>query len=240
MKHEKTLPLQFPENFKVAVVINNLDIEYVLQEFIDSTSFYQFYSQKIDSFHNQINDGVLDLIHQYQQDYSTLKVANSHDVSFKYLKQIHDLKSDMQLSDAQKIACSSILMKEWENEQLPVLELPDILILEQNKSVKISFEFNMMCSLCRMKPEHALTQFMSQISIAKIQAYNQFDQESSYRNMPYLAIDNVPVTQLEIRKKYENKFTALHVKMSKVKSFAKRLVAYQDFYDQWYNELILE
>lgn len=232
--------LKYPDHVIAAAVITGLDIKNVLQEFIDSTSFYSFYSQKIDEFQNQIIEEVLDLIEQYYHAYSTVKAPDSRPLSAKYLQQIHELKSRIDLTAAEKEVYSTGLMEKWAQELSPLIQLPAKVGLEQNNSVAISFEFNMMCSLCRMKPEHALSQFMDQISIAEIQAQNQFNQEVSYRNRPYLIPTDLPCSQSAVRKKYEEKFKMLYNRMNRVKSFDRRLAGYQDFYNQWYQELIVE
>ncbi len=230
--------LQYPDNVVEAAVIAHLDIENILQEFIDGTSFYSFYSQKIHNFNNQINDGVLDLIEQYNHAYSPVEAPDSHVLSTTYLKQIHALKSNSCLTEAEKIAAGNILMKQWEQETSALIQLPAKLMLEQHKSLQISFEFNMMCALCRMKPVHALAAFLDQISLARVQAYNQFNHEISFKRRPYVSDQNIPSTQPEIRKKYEKRFTALHNRMNRVKSFDRRFDAYQAFYKQWYQELL--
>lgn len=230
--------LQYPDNVIEAAVIAHLDIENILQEFIDGTSFYSFYSQKIDDFNNQVNDSVLDLIEQYNHAYSPVEAPDSRLLSTIYLKQIHALKSNSCLTETERIVAGTILMKQWEQETSALVHLPAKLMLEQRTSVQISFEFNMMCALCRMKPVHALAEFLDQVSLARVQAYNQFNQETSFKSRPYVSDQNIPSTQPEIRKKYEKRFTALHNRMNRIKSFDRRLDAYQAFYKQWYQELL--
>lgn len=230
--------LQYPDNVVEAAVIAHLDIEHILQEFIDGTSFYSFYSQKIDDFNNEVNDSVLDLIERYNHAYSPVEAPDSRMLSTKYLNQIHALKGDTRITEAEKIASAAILMEQWKHEISALVKLPATVMLEQHKSVKISFEFNMMCALCRMKPVHALAKFLDQVSLARVQAYNQFNQEVSFKKRPYVSDQNLPRTQPEIRKKYEKRFTVLHKRMNRIKSFEERYIAYQDFYKQWYQELM--
>lgn len=230
--------LQYPDNVVEAALIAHLDIENILQEFINGTSFYSFYSQKIDDFNNQVNDSVLDLIEQYNHAYSPVEAPDSRLLSAFYLKQMHALKSNSCLTEAEKIAGGTILMKQWEQETSALIQLPANLMLEQHTSMQISFEFNMMCALCRMKPVHALAAFLDQVSLARVQAYNQFNQEISFKSRPYVSDQNIPCTQPEIRKKYEKRFTVLHNRMNRVKSFNRRFDAYQAFYKQWYQELL--
>ncbi|WP_442589310.1 hypothetical protein ACSBL2_25145 [Pedobacter sp. AW31-3R] len=238
MNNRKSLPLKYPDNFMVSVVITNLDAEMVLQQFIDEFSFYDFYSPQIGTDNDFVSTGIIDLIEQYYHWYSPLTTPAYRGLSSAYLKRIHCLKNDKCLTDAERSSKSKLLMKEWKKELPSLIRIPGRIKLEQNNCVKISFEFNLMCALCHMKPERALTQFMDEISIANIQAYHQFDPYISYRKRPYIAENSLPEDKREIREVYEKKFTALHTRMSKVKSFDQRVAAYQAFYKQWCDELL--
>lgn len=239
MNNRKSLPLKYPDNFMVSVVITNLDVEAVVQQFIDELSFYDFYGPTIPEGHHYVSGAVLDLIEEHYHRYTPLALPDSRPVSHRYLTRIHALINDTALHNTEKRAHTAELIKEWEKELSPLIHLPQEVMLEQDNCVKISYEFHLICALCHKKPEHALTHFMDEISIARIQAYNQFDPHISYKDRPYVGSTDLPVNKKEIRKVFERKFTALHNRMNKVKSYEERVLAYEAFYKQWSEALIL-
>jgi len=277
---EKIIPIAYPEEFRITALITRMNIQEMIQGFVDGVSFYAFcgghrkkpFTKELslkDSEGNTHNcivkikevswldekaEYLIEIISNCMESYELEFFKETHpglnSLHTKFVCLFYSLVSDSSISQAEKIDLAKLYMKDWQEKQRPLLAFPEEIILEQGEKINLSFEFNMVCRISNLCPEHVLCYYMNMLSIARVKAGMQFIDRNPDANAAASPLSggrsifnrmediNDSEAEKDIRKAYEQKFVVVHASLKREKSFKKRLHTYRAFYKSWYEELV--
>ncbi|QNK62158.1 hypothetical protein H7F33_16655 [Pedobacter sp. PAMC26386] len=245
MDSKERVRLNYTEDFRVACTINNLKHEEVLQFFINKVSFYAFNGGEMGAVSLWSTSIVVDCkaaVHGETQAVTDRKVKR---ISLKYILMLGELNDNAYLSTVDKMKESYLLMKEWENDMLPLVDYSTSFQLEHDRSLFLTFDFNLLCRMNGIVAEQVLQYFMNNISMACDRAINLIDFVETNSCMSLFGMmrlslgdqkNRIPIHQ-EIHKWYGEKLLLLDDRLKKEENLDKRIAVYRAFYKEWYNSL---
>lgn len=237
--------MTYTEDFRVACTINNLKHEEVLQYFINRVSFYAFNGGEMEAVSLWATSIVVDCKNEVNGQIQAVTDRKVKRVSLKYILMLSELNDNAYLSTVDKMKESFLLMKEWETDMSPLVDYPECFQLDEERSLSLTFDFNLLCRMNGITAEQVLQYFMDNISMAQERAVNliEFVETNSCMSlfgMMRLSLgdkkNRIPVHQ-EIHKWYGDKLLLLDERLKKENNLDKRITVYRAFYKEWYNSL---
>ncbi len=245
MDSKGRVKLTYAEDFRIACTINNLKHEEVLQYFINRVSFYAFNGGEMEAVSLWATSIVIDCKREVNGEVQAVTSKKVQRVSLKYILMLSDLNDNTYLSTIDKMKESFLLMKEWETDMDPLVDYPKIFQLDEEHSLVLTFDFNLLCRMNGVAALEVLQYFMDRISLARERATNLIEFVETNSCMSLLGMmklslgikkNKIPIHQ-EIHKWYGDKLLLLDERLKKESSFERRISVYQAFYKEWYNAL---
>ncbi|RAJ28551.1 hypothetical protein LY11_03202 [Pedobacter cryoconitis] len=233
------------EDFKVACTINNLKQEEVLQYFVDRVSFYAFNGGEMEAVTLWATSIIIDCKKEVNAEIQAVTDRKVKRVSLKYILMLSELNDNPYLSTIDKMKESFTLMREWEIDMSPLVDYPRDFSLDENHSLALTFDFNLLCRMNGIEAVQVLQYFVNNISMASERAINliEFVETNSCMSlfgMMRLSLgdkkNRIPIHQ-EIHKWYGEKLLLLDDRLKREENLDKRIDVYRAFYKEWYNSL---
>ncbi|AMQ00332.1 hypothetical protein AY601_3466 [Pedobacter cryoconitis] len=237
--------LAYTEDFRVACAINNLKLEDVLQYFVNRVSFYAFNGGEMEAVSLWATSIVIDCKKEVNAEVKAVTDRKVKRISLKYILMLGELNENPYLTTVDKMKESFNLMREWEIDMSPLVNYPRNFPLDDDQSLALTFDFNLLCRMNGVKAVQVLQYFMNNISMANERAINliEFVETNSCMSlfgMIRLSLgdkkNSIPIHQ-EIHKRYGEKLLLLDDRLKKEENLDKRIAVYRAFYKEWYNSL---
>lgn len=242
------IKLSYTEDFKIACKINNLEHERLLQYFIDHVSFYAFIGGDMELPYLWATTVSIDCKEIMGKKVEAVKDQGIQKISLKYIKMLTALNIEEDLSASAASAKSISLMKTWAAEMGPLANYPAGIQTSSGEELKLTFDFNLICSMNGVSVQHQLQYFIDKISLANERAVNLIQPVKTDPSTAVLLLlvsrhegvrDKILPHQ-ELYKKYGLWLLKLDKKQKEENDLENRIRNYSAFYLEWYNALSKE
>ncbi len=238
--------LIYTEDFRVACTINYLKQEEVLQYFIDRVSFYAFNGGEMEAVALCATNIIIDCKEALGAEISPVTDRKVQRIFIKYIGLLSDLNENPYLSTVDKMKENFRLMQEWETEMGPLTDYPRAFYPDEEQVLVLTFDFNLLCKMNGLEPVEVLQYFIDHISLARQRSMNLLEFTGTDASMTLFEMllisrsmekKRLPVQQ-EIYQWYAEELLALDETLKKERDPDQRLLAYREFYAEWYNTLM--
>lgn len=245
MNSKEQIKLDYTEDFRIACRINNLKFEELLQYFIDHVSFYAFIGGRMEPVYLWATIVSISCREAEGGEVETVNDRNIQRISMKYIKKLTALLFEKGLSKKIETVRSIAIMEEWAAEMLPLTDYPDEIETEGGLSLKLRFDFNMLCRMNGLDVKQLLQYFINTISLARERAINLLVEVRADPGTSVLLflvsshedVKNKILPQQDIYKQYGLKLLRLDKKQKEEADLDTRIKNYRAFYLDWYNAL---
>lgn len=243
------IKLNYTEDFKIACKINNLRHEELLQFFIDRVSFYAFIGGDMEAAYLWATNVTVDCIGELENSVAeTVKDQKIREISLKYIRMLTSLNLEID-GDKRLVSQRSIsIMKEWSLEMFAVTNYLNWVETPFGEKLRLTFDFNLLCSMNGINIDQHLQYFINHISLAKERAVNLFQTPKTDASTALLLLlvssheeikDRILPNQ-DLYKKYGLWLLKLDRKQREENNLENRIYNYRIFYRDWYNALLKE
>lgn len=239
------IKLDYTEDFRIACRINNLKFEELLQYFIDHVSFYAFIGGDMEPVYLWATIVSINCREAEGGAVETVTDGNIQRISMIYIKKLTALLLEKGLSKNIETVRSIALMEKWAAEMLPLTDYPDEVETDSGLSLKLRFDFNMLCRMNGLDVQQLLQYFINTISLARERAINLLVEVRADPGTSVLLflvsyhdeVKNKILPQQDIYKQYGLKLLRLDKKQKEEADLDTRIKNYRAFYLDWYNAL---
>jgi hypothetical protein len=239
MKTNKNQIIDIPLEFKVACTVFKLDIQNVLQLFVDHTSVYDSltdaYSRGFSEATRTISNYARSKVKRHKTSIAFLKCKEIAITSISAIvKQVKNPKGE---AIAKRKACTfyvNALYQVMERIHTP----SKIIYLDENSPINLTKDFCVLCELHNCYPKEYLEYFMSKISIAEAQAsvsLNIKEQNFTYdffldiaKGFGRNASDVVELTDMETE--FYEQMEKMRLEIYNIRDLKERTEILRDFY----------
>lgn len=240
----RQIKLSYKEDFRIACMINHLNYKSVLQYFVDHVSFYVFIGGNMASAYIWATAVCVECREAIGEKKEPVKDQHTQQVSLKHIKLLAAVIADSDLTD--KIAKSKSVMKEWSAEMPKLQDYFHEIMLANEGSLQLSFDFNLLCSLNGISVQNLLQYFIDHISLARERAVNLLQivktDPSTSLLLSLASADQGDQSKIlpkqNIYRAYGLRLLKLDKKQKEESNIENRIVNYSVFYLDWYHALI--
>ena len=244
MDSKKQLRLNYPEDFRVACRINNLDQQEVLQYFINKVSFYAFNGGEMDASSLLATNIILECMDETGRDIMPVKEKKIQKIFLKNIGLLIKLSANPHLNLVEKMQESIYLMEEWAMEMLPMVDYETSIETGNEEALMLSFDFNLLCQVNGLDSIRVLQYFIDKISLPIDRAINLrgfVKSESCMVLMQMMLIgkayDDVYIRKTDISRHFSSRLEELDKRLMRESELVTRIRVYRSFYAEWYNTL---
>ena len=244
MKNIKNNPIIIPLEFRVACTVTKIEIQQVLQIFIDHILFYDSISNVYSEGYTEATRTTSDYLESKEGKHRTSKsFRKCQDTAINCIKYIQKLiKNAPNEVDANR-----------KKAELPIIKLYNVmerfytptnkLYINEFSTIHLSKDFCITCEILACYPNEFLEYFMNNISLAELHARE--DLKEYVQNVPlasFLKIvngfrkdnpQNVTVDQVEID--FYDKAQELRLSLFNIRDVEERIKILKEFYLSHYN-----
>lgn len=243
MDSKGQIRLNYTEDFRVACGINNLQQEDVLQYFINKVSFYAFNGGEMDATSVLATNIVLECVQETGGHLVPLQDKKIRKIFLKHMRYLTKLNANRHLNVVEKMQESIYLMEEWAMEMLPLADYEKSIKIDDEKSLILTFDFNLLCKINGLDSIQVVQYFIDKISLPVERAVNLngfVKAESCMVFMQMMLTGKYQrsnfILDKALSKIYVSKLQDLDERLKKVKELGIRISAYRAFYHEWYHE----
>jgi len=243
MYSTRQINLSYKDDFRIACKINNLNYADLLQYFIDHVSFYVFIGGNMAAAYLQATMVCIDMMDTIGRRVEEVKDKKIQQISLKYVKMLTKLIHHT--NNKEGTAKSKTILKDWSDEMLPLTGYFQEIKLLNDGKLRLSFDFNLLCSMNGISIENQLQYFIDNISLARSRANNLFQLEQADPCNAVLlslvssgeGIKDKVLPKQAIYRKYGLRLLKLDKKQKEESNLENRILNYSAFYLDWYHAL---
>jgi len=245
MNSIEEIKLNYTEDFKIGCKLNNLTHEELLQYFIDHVSFYAFIGGNMEQVYLWATNVSIDCKELVGGAAEVVTDQKVQDLSLKYIKKLTGLSKEADLSKSLETIKSLSIMKAWAAEMLPLTDYLIDVTINSEESLKLSFDFNLLCRMNGISVQVLLQYFVDHVSLARERAVNlnnlvKTDPSTAVLLLLVSSHDELKdriMPQQDIYKQYGLKLLRLDKKQKRMESLEAKIINYNIFYREWYRAL---
>ncbi len=239
------IKLDYPEEFRIACKINNLQHGELLQYFIDHVSFYAFIGGDMEIPYLWATTVCIECKEFWGKTVEAVTDQAIREISLKYIKKLTALSLETDLTKSAETSKSILLMKKWALEMTPMTDYQSGLNTDTGLKLKLTFDFNLLCRMNGVDIGLLLQYFIDSVSLARERAVNLYREVRTDPSTAVLLIlvanheeiKNKVLPRQEIYRQYGLRLLKFDKKQKEERNLDSRIKNYSDFYREWYNAL---
>lgn len=244
MDSKQQLGLNYTEDFRIACRINGINCDEVLQYFVNKVSFYAFNGGEMDASAMVATNIILEAKEELGSNIIPVKDRKVQRVFLKHIEILSKLTGNPHLNTLEKIQESFYLMEEWALEMMPLVDYGTSLLVEDDVTLIISFDFNLLCKVNGLDVISVLQYFIDHVSLPVDRAVNisgVVKTESCMALFQMLLIGrnrtNSRIVRTDVYDRFTQKLQDIDEWMVDEKDLQIRIRTYRSFYKEWYDSL---
>lgn len=254
MSNQRLDILNISTEFRIACVLNNLEMQQVLQIFIDHVSFYFSLCEGYLPGYTEATRVISEFSVRKDKNSQTQIDKNlsagrsstwNREMSIKYIRQLIKLAYTSSSTESVKHKKSLNIVNKLFNAMGNLQVCPECIYLDEHRKLIFNSDFRIICEMHNISPKFYLEYFMARISLAEIQARISLNAPTDNGAMTIFfkilnGLGGIHWEKLTVTEEMVNYIDAvqqLNAAHYIIRNLEKRISVYREFYLYHYNQI---